>query len=152
MATRGDGVTGEDITVNVKTIKSVPLRLTKDIDIEVRGEIYMSKLSFERANVERRKNNEKEFANPRNAAAGSIRQLDSKITAKRGLDFMAYFIPNPENYGLKSQHESLEFLKTLGFKTNYKLNGLAHNAREIESFRKKEKFLRISYRWCSIKS
>ena len=62
-ATRGDGVTGEDITVNVKTIKSVPLRLTKDIDIEVRGEIYMSKLSFERANVERRKNNEKEFAN-----------------------------------------------------------------------------------------
>lgn len=133
-ATRGDGVTGEDITVNVKTIKSVPLRLTKDIDIEVRGEIYMSKLSFERANVEKRKNNEKEFANPRNAAAGSIRQLDSKITAKRGLDFMAYFIPNPENYGLKSQHESLEFLKTLGFKTNYKLNGLAHNAREIESF------------------
>lgn len=133
-ATRGDGVTGEDITQNVKTIKSVPLKLTEKIDIEVRGEIYMSKLSFERANIEKRKNGEKEFANPRNAAAGSIRQLDSKITAKRGLDYMAYFIPNPEKYGLKSQHESLEYLKKLGFKTNYKLNGLAHNAKEIEKF------------------
>lgn len=133
-ATRGDGVTGENITQNVKTIKSVPLKLTEKIDIEVRGEIYMSKLSFERANIEKRKNKEKEFANPRNAAAGSIRQLDSKITAKRGLDYMAYFIPNPEKYGLKSQHESLEYLKRLGFKTNYKLNGLAHNAKEIEMF------------------
>ena len=133
-ATRGDGVTGENITQNVKTIKSVPLKLTEKIDIEVRGEIYMSKLSFERANIEKRKNKEKEFANPRNAAAGSIRQLDSKITAKRGLDYMAYFIPNPEKYGLKSQHESLEYLKKLGFKTNYKLNGLAHNAKEIERF------------------
>lgn len=133
-ATRGDGVTGENITQNVKTIKSVPLKLTEKIDIEVRGEIYMSKLSFERANIEKRKNKEKEFANPRNAAAGSIRQLDSKITAKRGLDYMAYFIPNPEKYGLKSQHESLEYLKKLGFKTNYKLNGLAHNAKEIENF------------------
>lgn len=133
-ATRGDGVTGENITQNVKTIKSVPLKLTEKIDIEVRGEIYMSKLSFERANIEKRKNKEKEFANPRNAAAGSIRQLDSKITAKRGLDYMAYFIPNPEKYGLKSQHESLEYLKKLGFKTNYKLNGLAHNAKEIEKF------------------
>lgn len=133
-ATRGDGVTGENITQNVKTIKSVPLKLTEKIDIEVRGEIYMSKLSFERANIEKSKNKEKEFANPRNAAAGSIRQLDSKITAKRGLDYMAYFIPNPEKYGLKSQHESLEYLKKLGFKTNYKLNGLAHNAKEIEKF------------------
>lgn len=133
-ATRGDGVTGENITQNVKTIKSVPLKLTEKIDIEVRGEIYMSKLSFERANIEKRKNKEKEFANPRNAAAGSIRQLDSKITAKRGLDYMAYFIPNPEKYGLKSQHESLEYLKKLGFKTNYKLNGLAHNVKEIEMF------------------
>lgn len=133
-ATRGDGVTGENITQNVKTIKSVPLKLTEKIDIEVRGEIYMSKLSFERANIEKRKNKEKEFANSRNAAAGSIRQLDSKITAKRGLDYMAYFIPNPEKYGLKSQHESLEYLKKLGFKTNYKLNGLAHNAKEIEKF------------------
>jgi DNA ligase (NAD+) len=133
-ATRGDGVTGEDITINVKTIKSVPLHLSKKIDIEVRGEIYMSKLSFERANIERRSNGEKEFANPRNAAAGSVRQLDSKITAKRDLDFMAYFIPNPEKYGIKTQKESLDFLRELGFKTNYELNSLAHNASEIEKY------------------
>ena len=133
-ATRGDGVIGEDITINVKTIKSVPLRLTKDIDIEVRGEIYMSKLSFERANREKAANNEKLFANPRNAAAGSVRQLDSKITAKRDLDFMAYFIPEPEKYGIKTQSESLELLKDLGFKTNYNLNKTAKNAKEIEKY------------------
>jgi len=130
-ATRGDGVVGEDITLNVKTIKSVPLRLSKDIDIEVRGEIYMSKLSFERANREKTKNNEKLFANPRNAAAGSVRQLDSKITAKRDLDFIAYFVPEPEKYGIKTQSESLDLLKELGFKTNYKLNGLAKNYKDI---------------------
>ena len=133
-ATRGDGITGEDITVNVKTIKSVPLRLTKNINIEVRGEIYMSKKSFELANAEKRKNNEKEFANPRNAAAGSVRQLDSKITAKRNLDFMAYFIPNSEDYGIKTQEESIKFLKELGFVTNIKLNGLAKNSTDIINY------------------
>lgn len=133
-ATRGDGVTGEDITINIKTIKSVPLRLTEDINIEVRGEIYMSKASFEKANIERRKNKEPEFANPRNAAAGSIRQLDSKITAKRNLDFMAYFIPNPEDYGLKTQTESLNYLRKLGFVTNHKLNKRAKNVSEIIDF------------------
>ena len=75
-ATRGDGTTGEDITHNVKTIKTIPLSLPQDINIEVRGEIYMPKKSFESLNEDRRKNGEKEFANPRNAAAGSIRQLD----------------------------------------------------------------------------
>ena len=130
-ATRGDGVTGEDITTNIKTIKSVPLRLTEDIDIEVRGEIYMSKKSFLEANREKIKNGEKEFANPRNAAAGSIRQLDSKVAAKRNLDFMAYFIPNPEDYGIKTQKESLDFLRKLGFVTNYKLNGYAKNVKDI---------------------
>ena len=130
-ATRGDGVTGEDITTNVKTIKSVPLRLTEDIDIEVRGEIYMSKASFEKANIEREKNGEPKFANPRNAAAGSVRQLDSKITAKRNLDFMAYFLPNPEDYGIQTQYESLEFLRKLGFMTNHKLNTVAHSVEEI---------------------
>ena len=133
-ATRGDGVTGEDITTNIKTIKSVPLRLTEDIDIEVRGEIYMSKKSFLEANREKVKNEEKEFANPRNAAAGSIRQLDSKVTAKRNLDFMAYFIPNPEDYGIKTQKESLEFLRKLGFVTNYKLNGYAKNVKDIINY------------------
>lgn len=133
-ATRGDGVTGEDITTNIKTIKSVPLRLTEDIDIEVRGEIYMSKKSFLEANREKVKNGEKEFANPRNAAAGSIRQLDSKVAAKRNLDFMAYFIPNPEDYGIKTQKESLEFLKKLGFVTNYKLNEYAKNVKDITNY------------------
>lgn len=132
-ATRGDGLVGEDITLNVKTIKSVPLKLNKDIDIEVRGEIYMSKSSFEKTNEERIKKGQKLFANPRNAAAGSVRQLDSKITAKRNLDFMAYFIPNPENYDIKTQSESLTFLKDLGFVTNYKLNTKAHNVSEIIS-------------------
>lgn len=133
-ATRGDGVTGEDITTNIKTIKSVPLRLTEDINIEVRGEIYMSKKSFLEANREKIKNGEKEFANPRNAAAGSIRQLDSKVAAKRNLDFMAYFIPNPEDYGIKTQKESLEFLRKLGFVTNYKLNGYAKNVKDITNY------------------
>ena len=130
-ATRGDGTVGENITNNVKTIKSVPLKLKKPIDIEVRGEIYMSKTSFEKANIEREKNNENLFANPRNAAAGSVRQLDSKITAKRNLDFMAYFIPNPEDYGIKTQSESLAYLKELGFRTNDKLNSLAKNVNDI---------------------
>ena len=131
VATRGDGVVGENITANGKTIKSIPLRLNKDIDIEVRGEIYMSKSSFAKANKERELNKEPLFANPRNAAAGSVRQLDSKITAKRNLDFMAYFIPNPRDYGIKTQEESLKFLKELGFVTNYKLNTVADTAKEI---------------------
>lgn len=131
VATRGDGVVGENITANGRTIKSIPLRLNKDIDIEVRGEIYMSKASFEKANKEKEKNSEALFANPRNAAAGSVRQLDSRITASRGLDFMAYFIPNPKDYGIKTQEESLKYLRELGFVTNYKLNTVAHNAEEI---------------------
>ncbi len=133
-ATRGDGLIGENITHNVETIKSVPLKLNKALDIEVRGEIYMSKASFEKCNKEREKNGENLFANPRNAAAGSVRQLDSKIAAKRNLDFMAYFLPNPEKYGIKTQEESLKLLKELGFKTNYKLNGLAKGVNDIISY------------------
>ncbi len=130
-ATRGDGLVGEDITINIKTIKSVPLRLTQNIDIEVRGEIYMSYDSFTKANQEREKAGEPLFANPRNAAAGSIRQLDSKITAKRNLDFMAYSLPNPEDYGVKTQGESLQFLRKLGFLTNKDLNQVASTTSEI---------------------
>lgn len=133
-ATRGDGLIGENITHNVKTIKSVPLKLNKDIDIEVRGEIYMSKKSFEKCNEERKQKGENLFANPRNAAAGSVRQLDSSIAARRNLDFMAYFLPNPDKYGIKTQDESLAFLKELGFKTNYKLNGIANNVSDIISY------------------
>ena len=133
-ATRGDGLIGENITDNVKTIKSVPLKLNKEIDIEVRGEIYMSKKSFEDCNKEKEKRGENLFANPRNAAAGSVRQLDSKVAAKRNLDFMAYFLPNPSKYGIKTQSEALDFLKELGFKTNYKLNEIAKNVNDIISY------------------
>ena len=132
-ATRGDGTVGENITNNVKTIKSIPLKLTKEIDIEVRGEIYMSKESFNKANEIRKETGESLFANPRNAAAGSVRQLDSSITSQRNLDFMAYFIPNLEEYGLKTQSESLEFLKELGFVTNHKLNSFAKDVKDIIS-------------------
>ena len=89
-STRGNGLVGEDITHNVKSIKSVPLRLTEDIDIEVRGEIFMPKKSFIKLNLEREENEEELFANCRNAAAGSVRQLDSKIAAKRNLDTYLY--------------------------------------------------------------
>lgn len=117
-ATRGNGTVGEDITHNVKTIKTVPLTLNRDIDIEVRGEIYMSKDTLKKLNIEREKNNQPLLQNCRNAAAGSIRQLDSKIAASRNLDCWIYHLPNPEDYGIKTQWEALEFMKNLGFKVN----------------------------------
>jgi DNA ligase (NAD+) len=117
-ATRGDGFIGEDITHNVKTIKSVPLSLTKEVDIDVRGEIYMSKESFNKLNEEKKRNNEELFANPRNAAAGSVRQLDSKIASSRNLDVFMYHLPDAEKFGLKTQFETLNYLKELGFKVN----------------------------------
>ena len=117
-ATRGDGITGEDITHNAKTIKTIPLKLKENIDIEVRGEIYMSKKTLDELNKERAKNNEPLLKNARNAAAGSIRQLDSKIAAKRKLDTFIYHLPNPEDFGIKTHYEALEFMKNLGFKTN----------------------------------
>ena len=116
--TRGDGITGEDITHNVRTIKNVPLSLPEDIDIEVRGEIYMPKKSFEALNKEKKELGEKEFANPRNAAAGSVRQLDSKITARRNLSTFIYHLPNYNNYNIKSQYEALEYMKNLTFTVN----------------------------------
>ena len=132
-ATRGDGVVGEDITHNVKTIKSVPLTLNEDIDIEVRGEIYMSKKSLEKVNLERIKNGEKPLQNARNGAAGSIRQLDSKVAAKRGLDVWIYHLPNPLDYGIHTHYEALEFMKKLGFKTNPN-NRLVNNINEVLEF------------------
>lgn len=132
-ATRGDGVVGEDITHNVKTIKSVPLTLNEDMDIEVRGEIYMSKKSLEKVNLERIKNGEKPLQNARNGAAGSIRQLDSKVAAKRGLDVWIYHLPNPLDYGIHTHYEALEFMKKLGFKTNPN-NRLVNNINEVLEF------------------
>lgn len=115
-ATRGDGTTGEDITHNVRTIKNVPLSLPVDIDIEVRGEIYMPKSSFFKLNEERVKKGEKEFANPRNAAAGSVRQLDSKIAAERNLSTFLYHMP--KNGEFKTHYETLEYMKELTFTVN----------------------------------
>ena len=117
-ATRGDGVIGEDITHNVKTIKTVPLDLGQDIDIEVRGEIYMNKATLEKLNREREKNGEVRLQNVRNAAAGSIRQLDPKVAAKRHLDTWIYHLPNPLDYGISTHYEALEYMKELGFKVN----------------------------------
>lgn len=117
-ATRGDGVTGEDITHNVMTIKNVPLKLKENIDIEVRGEIYMDKDTFNSINEERRLNNMELFANPRNVAAGSVRQLDSKIAASRNLKTFIYHLPNAESYGIESHYEALKYMKKLGFTVN----------------------------------
>ncbi|MBR6072599.1 MAG: NAD-dependent DNA ligase LigA [Acholeplasmatales bacterium] len=114
-ATRGNGQIGENITHNVKTIKSIPLKLTRPIDIEVRGEIFMPKASFIELNREREENEEELFANCRNAAAGSVRQLDSKIAAKRNLDAFLYYNMD-EN--VKTQEEALLSMKELGLKIN----------------------------------
>ncbi len=117
-ATRGDGVVGEDITDNVKTIKTIPLKLKQDIDIEVRGEIYISKKTLQKINEKRLKECLPLFKNARNLASGSIRQLDSSIAAKRNLDAFIYHLPNPLDYGIKSHFEALKFMKDLGFVTN----------------------------------
>jgi len=117
-ATRGNGVVGEDITNNVKTIKSIPLILTEKVNVEVRGEIYMSKKTFAEINSKREKEGLELFKNPRNAAAGSVRNLDSKITASRKLDAFIYHLPNPQNYGLKTHEEALKYMRKLGFKIN----------------------------------
>lgn len=132
-ATRGDGVVGEDITENVKTIKTIPLTINKDIDIEVRGEIYMSKDVFNKLNRIREEQGKPLFQNPRNAAAGSIRQLDSKIAAQRKLDSFIYHLPNPEDYGIKTHNAALKFMKELGFKVNSN-NRLVGNIDEVMEF------------------
>ena len=117
-ATRGDGTTGEDITHNVRTIKNVPLSLPIDIDIEVRGEIYMPTKSFNALNEERKKNGQSLFANPRNAAAGSVRQLDSKVAASRNLSTFIYHLPNSDLHNVNSQEDALELMKKLTFTVN----------------------------------
>ncbi len=129
-ATRGDGVTGENITNNVKTIKSLPLTLTEKVDIEVRGEIYMSKKAFHEINKEREKNNEPLFQNPRNAASGSVRQLDSKITAKRKLDCIIYHLPNPLDYNIYTHYDALEYMRKLGCPVSDN-NVIANNVDEV---------------------
>src|SRR5690554_820406 len=116
-ATRGNGTVGENVTENVRTIKSLPLKLSQPIDIEVRGEIYMPHKTFQKVNEERAQNGQDLFVNPRNAAAGTIRQLDSKIVAKRNLNLFVYTIVDAQNYK-KTQRETLEYLNELGFPVN----------------------------------
>ncbi len=119
-ATRGDGVVGEDVTANLRTIKTLPLRLIKELSgrLEVRGEVFMTKEEFARINKEREEEGLPLFANPRNAAAGSLRQLDPKITASRALDIFVYYLVNPEKWGISTHWDALEFIKSLGFKIN----------------------------------
>ena len=120
-ATRGDGSTGEDVTANLRTVKSLPLRLPAAADthdLEVRGEIVMFLRDFESLNRRQRDAGAKEFANPRNAAAGSLRQLDSRITAKRPLNFMAYGVGFAANSRWKTHAETLDRLEALGFRVS----------------------------------
>ena len=115
-STRGDGKTGENVTENLKTVKTIPLSLAQaPALLEVRGEVYMPRKSFEALNAKREANGEALFANPRNAAAGSLRQLDSKITAGRGLDIMVFNIQRADGVAFQSHSEGLDYLETLGF-------------------------------------
>ena len=114
--TRGDGITGEDVTSNVRTIQSIPMSIPYKQRYDIRGEVYMPKSSFNRVNRERLANGEEEFANPRNAAAGSIRQLDSRICASRGLDGFWYHVPDDVNSD--THYGSLEYARKLGFIVN----------------------------------
>ncbi|GGB67018.1 NAD-dependent DNA ligase LigA [Fictibacillus barbaricus] len=117
-ATRGDGTIGEDITNNLKTIRSIPFKLKDDVMLEVRGEAYMPKKSFQKLNAHREEEGQELFANPRNAAAGSLRQLDPKIAASRNLDIFLYGVGKLEGHSVDSHDESLTYLSHLGFKTN----------------------------------
>jgi DNA ligase (NAD+) len=117
-ATRGDGTVGEDITQNLKTIRAIPLRLSKPVNLEVRGEAYMPKKSFSTLNEVKVEGGEEPFANPRNAAAGSLRQLDPKLAAKRNLGIYVYGIGNVGAIGIRDHSEGLDLLDELGFKTN----------------------------------
>ncbi len=117
-ATRGNGAIGENITSNIKTINSIPLSIDYLENLEVRGEIFMSKKSFDKANKQRVKEGQEEFKNPRNAASGSVRQLDSSIAASRNLDMFIYSVIQPEDHNQTTHKDSLEFAARLGFKVN----------------------------------
>jgi len=129
-STRGDGVTGEDITQNLKTIKSVPLSIDKKIDIEVRGEAYLPYDDFIKLNEERLEIGDQKFANPRNAAAGSLRQLDPKVTSQRPLDIFFYFSSDAK---VKTQFELLNYLKSIGLKVNPNFK-LCRGINEVKKF------------------
>lgn len=118
-ATRGDGRIGEDITANLRTVRTIPLKIKESVSIEVRGEVFMPKKSFHDLNKERGERGEELFANPRNAAAGSLRQLDPKVAASRNLDVFIYALGGEgQNYGLSEHEETLQYIDGLGFKIN----------------------------------
>ncbi len=129
--TRGDGITGEDVSSNVRTIQSIPMAIPYKQRYDIRGEVYMPKSSFQRVNRERKANNKEEFANPRNAAAGSIRQLDSRICASRGLDGFWYHVPDDVNSD--THYGSLQYAKQLGFIVN-ETTSLFNDIEEVISF------------------
>ncbi len=131
--TRGDGIVGEDITHNVMTVKTIPLQLQKKIDLEVRGEIYMRKDVFVKLNKERLNNKLEPLANPRNAAAGSIRQLDSKIASQRNLDCFVYHYPLAKEEGINSHYGALEYMKKVGLTVNSNIKKVS-NIKEVLSF------------------
>ena len=116
-ATRGDGVVGENVTENLRTLKPLPLRLPREVDVTVRGEVFFNFDDFARVNEHRQAKGEAEFANPRNAAAGSLRQLDSRITASRPLRIYLYTLEEPERHGISTQAATLQFLASLHFPT-----------------------------------
>ena len=143
-ATRGNGVTGEDVTANVITIKSIPSRINTPEDFEIRGEVFMPKKSLERLNKEREQTGEPLFANARNAAAGSIRQLDSGIAASRGLDAFWYYFVNASDFGIRYHSEALKMADELGFKTNPErrlCNGIEEVLKYIEEYTEKRSSL-----------
>ena len=134
-ATRGNGLVGEDITENLKTIKNIPKKLKEPIDIIVRGEVFIGKNEFEKMNEERAENEEPLFANARNAAAGSLRQLDSSITASRPLDIFIFNVQKSDSITFKSHIESLQYLEKLGFNVNpvkIECNSIPEVIKEIE--------------------
>ena len=135
-ATRGNGLVGEDVTENLKTIKTIPMELKEKIDIIVRGEVFISKKDFEKMNQEREEDEKELFANARNAAAGSLRQLDSKITAKRPLDIYIFNVQKIEGKEFNSHFEELEYLSKLGFNVN-PIRIDCKNIEEIENAIKK---------------
>ena len=135
-ATRGNGLVGEDVTENLKTIKNIPKELPEPINIIVRGEVFIGKKEFEKMNEERELNEEKTFANARNAAAGSLRQLDTKITKKRPLDIYIFNVQKIEGKEFNSHFEELNYLKKLGFNVNPVLNPCNNIPEAIEAINK----------------
>lgn len=132
-ATRGDGTTGEDITANLRTVRSIPIKLKETLSIEVRGETYMPKKSFQKLNGAREEEGLPLFANPRNAAAGSLRQLDTKIAAKRNLDIFLYSVADFGDMGVTKHSEGLDYLEKLGLKVN-KERRVCKNIEEVLAY------------------